>query len=289
MSISDLGLAFLVIAVWGINFVALRLGLAGMPPMLMVFLRFALSAFPAVLFIRRPNVPWRYLIVYGLCMGALQSTFLYTALKLGMPAGLSSVVAQTQAFFTLSLAAVLLKERVRANQLLGMCVSACGLAIIALRFDQPVGIVPLMLVLASALSWGISNLIVRLLGKVDMLPFVVWSSLAPPLPMLGLSLMTEGPAQITAALSNITLITLLATLYTAYLSTVLGYTLWTRLIGKYGAGRIAPFSLLVPFFGLSSTALVLGEAITPMTLLAGGLILTGLAINVFGGNLRMTR
>ena len=288
MSNNDLGLAFVVIAVWGVNFVALRLGLANMPPMLMVFVRFMLSAFPAVFFLRRPNVAWRYLIIYGLCMGALQATFLYSALKLGMPAGLSSVIAQTQAFFTLGMAALILKERVRVNQVVGMAISVCGLAVIALRFDQPVGIIPLLLVLASALSWGVSNLIVRLIGKVDMLPFVVWSSLAPPLPMLALSIMTEGTPQIITALSGATLITLLATLYTAYLSTVLGYTLWTRLIGKYGAGRIAPFSLLVPFFGLSSTAIILGEAITPMTLLAGGLILTGLAINVFGGQ-KVTR
>jgi O-acetylserine/cysteine efflux transporter len=285
MSIRDLGVALLIVVVWGANFVAIRLGLSEIPPMLVICLRFLFSSIPAIFFFKKPQLPWRYILSFGLFMGAIQGTFLYSAIKIGMPAGLSSIIAQTQAFFTLLISALILKERVRGNQIVGMLIAASGLAIIALRFDQPVTTLQLLLVLGSALSWGISNIITRLanrVGRIEVLPFVVWSSLVVPLPMLIVSVMFEGVGAIITAIEHISLTSLLAIGYSAYLSTILGYTLWAWLIGKYDVGRVAPFSLLVPFFGLSSTAVMLGESITPMTLVAGSLIIIGLTINVFG-------
>lgn len=282
MSIADILTALLVIAVWGLNFVALRLGLNGVPPMLLVAVRFTLSAVPAVFLIRRPAVPWRHLVAYGLTMGVIQFSLLYGALSIGMPAGLSSIAMQVQAFFTLGFAAVFLKERIKARQVVGMAIAGLGLLLIALSFDQQVGPLPLVMVVGAAAGWGLSNVIARQAGRVDMLAFVVWTSLIPPIPMLILSLLIEGPARIEVALTHLNGVSILAVLYTAYLSTVLCYALWNRLISRNGAGQVAPFSLLVPFFGLSSTALLLGETMTPATLVAGGLVLIGLAITVFG-------
>ncbi len=289
MPARDLALALLVVAIWGLNFVGIRLGLAGMPPMLLVAVRFALSAFPALLLVRRPQIPWRHLIFYGLFMGVGQAGLLYAGIKAGMPAGLASIVAQSQAFFTMGLAALLLGERIRAHNVLGACVAACGLALVALRFDAPVPLAGLLMVIGAAFSWGCGNVLTRHIGKVDPLSLSVWSSLVPPLPMLALSLLLEGPDAPRAALAAMSPTTLIATAYTAYLSTILCYALWTRLISAHGAGRIAPFTMLVPFFGVTSTALVFGEVITPLTLVAGGLIISGLAINVFGGRVQAVR
>ena len=289
MNTKDLVVALMIVVIWGVNFVALRLGLNGVPPMFLVFTRFVLSAIPAVFFIKRPNVPFRYLLAYSAFTGVGQYSLLYGALKLGMPAGLSSIVMQMQAFFTLGFGVMLIGERVRPQQVAGVLIACAGLSLIALNFKLASGVVPLLMVVGAAMSWGLGNVFTRMASKaaptgekMDMLAFTIWASLIPPIPMLALSLLIEGPGQIGAALAHVTWTTVAAALYTAYLSTVFGFVAWNKLIAKRGAGTVAPFSLLVPFFGLLSTALALGERITPTALLAGGLILLGLAVNVFG-------
>jgi O-acetylserine/cysteine efflux transporter len=292
MNARDVAIALAIVVIWGVNFVALRLGLDGVPPMFLVFTRFVLSAIPAVFFVRRPNVAFKYLLAYSLFTGVGQYSLLYGALKLGMPAGLSSIVMQVQAFATMGFAAMLIGERVRPTQVVGVLIACAGLSLIALNFEQSAGVLPLVMVLGAAMSWGLGNVFTRMASmatkdgkKLDMLSFTLWSSLLPPLPMLALSLLIEGPAQIEFALTHVTWTTVGAALYTAYLSTVFGFVAWNKLIAKRGAGTVAPFSLLVPFVGLLSTALALGETVMPLTMFAGGLILLGLAVNVFGGNL----
>jgi O-acetylserine/cysteine efflux transporter len=287
MDSKDAFLALLVVIVWGCNWVALRLGLNGIPPMFLVFLRFTFSVIPAVFFIRRPALPWRWVIAYGLTMGVMQYSLLYLSLSMGMPAGLASVVAQSQAFFTLGFAAVLLRERVRPIQFIGLLVSLVGLVLIALRFEQEhvASMMSFALLLTSALGWGVSNVVSRMASqryKFDPIAFTIWSSLVVPLPMLALSLLMEGVPRIEFAMTHLTWVNVIAGLYTSYLSTVFAFSLWNRLIAQRGATQVAPFALLVPFFGLSSTALVLGEKIEAMTLLGGALVLIGLAFNVFG-------
>ncbi|NJO24404.1 MAG: EamA family transporter, partial [Sphingomonadales bacterium] len=239
--------------------------------MFLVFTRFVLSAVPAVFFVRRPNVAFKYLLAYSLFTGVGQYSLLYGALKLGMPAGLSSIVMQVQAFATMGFAAMLIGEQVRPAQGVGVLIACVGLALIALNFRQGngdgVGLLPLVMVLGAAMSWGLGNVVTRMASmaapkgeKMDMVSFTLWSSLLPPIPMLALSLLIEGPAQIAFALTHVTWTTVGAALYTAYLSTVFGFVAWNKLIAKRGAGPVAPFSLLVPFFGLLSTALALASS-----------------------------
>jgi len=285
MSAQDVGLILAVIVVWGVNFVALRVGLNGVPPMLLVCFRFVLSALPALFFVKRPTVRVSHVIVYGLVMGVAQFSLLYGSLKMGMPTGLSSIVMQTQSFFTLVFAVPLLGERVKPNQIAGMLIAASGLGLIVLSFNATVGPVPLAMCIGAASAWGLANVIARRAGSVEPLAFLVWASVVPPVPMLALSLALEGPGQIALALAHLGLISVAAMLFTAYLSTLLGYTLWNKMITKYGASQIAPFSLLVPIVGLLSTALALGEQITPVKLVAGGLVMAGLGVFVFGARI----
>ena len=283
MTAQDLSIILLVVVIWGVNFVALRIGLNGMPPMLLVCLCFVLSALPAVFFVKRPQVQWRYVIGYGLVLGVVKFSLLYGGLKIGMPTGLSSIVLQTQSFFTFGFATVLLNERVRPNQIAGMLIAVSGLGLIALAFDATVGMLPLAMCVGAACAWGLANVIVKKAGPVEPLSFLVWASLIPPVPMLALSLGIEGPQQIATSLAHLSGVSIAAMLFTAYLSTLFGFAVWNKMIAKYGASQVAPFSLLVPIFGLLSTALALGEQITPVKLAAGALVMVGLAMFVFGG------
>ncbi|UTW07221.1 EamA family transporter [Pseudomonas benzenivorans] len=283
MSPKDLLLALVVIVVWGLNFVVIKVGLDDMPPMLLGALRFMLAAFPAILFVRRPQMPLRWLLAYGLTISLGQFAFLFSAMSVGMPAGLASVVLQSQAFFTLIFAVLFLGERVRASNVLGLLVAAGGLLLIALQNDFSMTLAGFVLTIGAASMWGLGNIITRKVGKVNLVGLVVWGSLVPPLPFLALSWLLEGPQVMEAAVRDISLNSILVLVYLAFGATILGYGLWSRLLSRYLASQVAPFSLLVPVVGLSSSALLLGERLGTQQMLGALLVMLGLLINVWGG------
>lgn len=222
MSPKDLLLALLVIVVWGLNFVVIKVGLHGMPPMLMGALRFMLAAFPAILFVRRPQVPLRWMLAYGMTISLGQFAFLFYAMYVGMPAGLASLVLQSQAFFTLFFAALFLGERLRGSNLFGLLVAASGLALIGLQGGQAMTLAGFALTIAAASMWALGNVVTRRLGKVNLVGLVVWGSLIPPLPFLALSFWLEGPELILHSLQSISLDSILVLAYLAFGATILG-------------------------------------------------------------------
>ncbi len=281
----DIWLALGVVCIWGLNFVAIRWGVDEISPFLLTALRYLGCALPAVFFVRRPKVGWPILVLYGLLVGVLQFSFLFTAMRMGMPAGLASLVMQMQVFFTMALAIALLGDRPTAVQLGGAAVALAGLGTIAAEHLGGAVLLPLLLTLVAALSWAGSNIVTKRAGKVDMLGFVVWSSLVPPLPMLALTLLTEGTAPF-ADLLSLTPRAIGAVLFIAYGSTLVGYGAWAALLGRHPASLIAPFSLLVPVVGFAAAFLFLGEAMTGLEVAGSLLIFAGLLLNVFGPRLR---
>jgi len=289
MPLKDLLLALVVIVVWGVNFVVIKVGLDGLPPMLLGALRFALVAFPAVFLVKRPQLPWRWLIAYGATISLGQFAFLFEAMNTGMPPGLASLVLQSQAFFTLFFAAIFLGERLRAASVLGLLVAAAGLALIGSENGASVPVFALLLTLCAASMWAMGNIITRRFGNIDLVALVIWGGLIPPLPFLALSWWLEGPALIESALRGIGWSSLLSLAYLAFVATMLGYSLWSHLLSRYPAGKVAPFSLLVPVVGLSSSALLLGERLTPIQGWGALLVMAGLLVNVFGPRLLAAR
>ncbi|UVM54013.1 EamA family transporter [Pseudomonas sp. B21-012] len=286
MPLKDLLLALVVIVAWGVNFVVIKVGLDGLPPMLLGALRFALVAFPAVLLVKRPQLPWRWLIAYGATISLGQFAFLFEAMGNGMPPGLASLVLQSQAFFTLFFAAIFLGERLRAASVLGLLVAAGGLALIGSENGASVPFFALLLTLCAAAMWAMGNIITRRFGNIDLVALVIWGGLVPPLPFLALSWWLEGPERIESSLRGIGWSSVLALAYLAFIATMLGYSLWSYLLSRYPAGKVAPFSLLVPVVGLSSSALLLDERLTPLQGWGALLVMAGLLINVFGPRLR---
>lgn len=286
MLLMDIIQALLIVFVWGVNFVVIKWGVSDIPPLLLGALRYLLAALPAVFFIRRPPLPWKWLAAYALTVGVGQFSCLFSAIKLGMPAGLASVVLQSQAFFTLILAGVFLKEKWQAAQAIGLGCALVGLALIGLSKGGGVTAVGFGLTIAAASSWAASNIIVRYIGrldtKVDPLGLVVWSSLVPPIPFILLSWQMEGEERISAALSHFSWHSGMAVIYLALVSTLLGYGLWSRLLSRYPANKVAPFSLLVPVVGLLASWLLLGERLSSAQWAGSALLLAGLMINVFG-------
>ncbi|MDR5766046.1 MULTISPECIES: EamA family transporter [unclassified Caballeronia] len=284
MSPKDLLIASVVILAWGVNFVVIKLGLHGVPPMLLGALRFALAAVPAI-FVKRPQIPLRWLFAYGLTISLGQFALLFYGMYVGMPAGLASLVLQAQAFFTLIFASMFLGERIRAANVAGLLIAAAGLALIGMRGGHAMTVTGFLFTLAAAAMWALGNIVTKRMGKVDLLSLVVWGSLIPPLPFLALSLIFEGPARIESSLATIPLISIFAILYLSFIATIVGYSLWGKLLARYPAGSVAPFSLLVPVIGLASAALFLGESLNSAQVAGAALVMAGLVVNVFGARL----
>lgn len=288
MKLADLALALVVVVVWGVNFVVIKAGVSEVPPLLLGALRFVAAALPAVFLVRRPRLPLRVFLAYGLTIAVGQFGFLFTAIHIGMPSGLASLVLQAQAFFTMAFAALWLREPWRPTQLAGLVLAAGGLALIGSAHGQAMPLAGFALTVAAAASWAVGNIVTRGLtahGPVDMFAFIVWASLVPPVPFLALSLLLEGPGAIGTALSGFSLRSTGAVLYLAWAATLLGYGLWSHLLSRYPANQVAPFPLLVPLVGLSAGWAVYGEALQAVHFAGGALLMAGLAVNLFGGRL----
>ncbi|HUH88222.1 MAG TPA: EamA family transporter [Pusillimonas sp.] len=282
MPIRDWVAALTIILAWGVNFVVIKWGLDELPPFLLGGLRFLLVA-PAVFFVPRPAVSWRVLIMFGMTLSFGQFALLFTAMTVGMSAGLASLVLQSQAFFTVLIAALFLGEKVRAHHVLGMLVAAVGLGLIEQgAYAGNVTLLGFALTLGAALNWACGNIIVKTVGKVDMLSLVVWGALVPPIPFFIMSWVFEGPELIWHSLANISLAGIGALLYLALAATTLGYVLWGRLLSRHPVSKVAPLSLLVPIVGLLSAAVLLGERMHLLQWFGGLIVMTGLAINLMG-------
>ncbi|ULH14760.1 EamA family transporter [Deinococcus sp. KNUC1210] len=276
-------LALFVTFIWGVNFVVIKLSVDGAPPLLVAALRFTLAALPAVFFVRRPAVPLKLLVGYGLTVGVVQFGLLYVAVQLGLSAGLASLLMQMQAFLTALLSAWLLKERLLPNQIAGMGLAFVGMALIGASGSHQGGVLSFGLVLLAALGWAFSNLQVRQAGGADVIGLVVWSSLVSPLPLLLGSGLLSGWGPTLHALTHGSLGFWGGVAFMGYFNTVLGFGLWSRLIQQYGAARVAPLSLMVPVFGLLSSALYFHETFPALKVAAALLVFAGLLLHVFGG------
>ncbi|KAA3503828.1 O-acetylserine/cysteine exporter [Rhizobium rhizogenes] len=289
MALPHILLALITVFLWGFNFVAIKIGVTDMPPLFLTGLRYLCAAVPLVFFLPKPNVPWRHMIVYGMAMGFFQFGLLYPAIKLGLPAGLASLVMQSQAFFTLALAVVFLGERPLPSQVMGAVIAFGGLAVIGAERMTMAAFVPLLMGVGSAIAWAVGNIVNRRIGQVNAVSFVAWTSLVPVLPLVALSLVVEGPGAIAEGLANATATTALVVIYMAYGATIVGAGIWSYLLLRYPAGTVAPFSLLVPVVGFISAYLAFAEHITLFEVLGAGLVILGLVLNVFGRRIALSR
>jgi O-acetylserine/cysteine efflux transporter len=279
----DIFLALIVVLIWGFNFVIIQIGLQGLPPLLFSALRFLFAALPLVFFVKRPAIAWKLLAGYALFQFTIQFMLLFSGIKLGFPPGLASLVIQLQAFFTIGLAVLLLGERPRLTQLFGALIAFAGMGLVAMHLEARATVIGFVMVVGGGVSWAVANILTKKIGKVNALALVAWGSLlaAPPL-FIG-SLLVEGPAAWASAAAHLSWVTTGAVLFQSYPNTIFGFGIWSILMRRYPTATIAPFTLLVPVSGMVSAALVLGEPLQWWKIVAGALVLFGLALNQFGG------
>ncbi|WP_440057013.1 EamA family transporter (plasmid) [Pseudoalteromonas sp. T1lg65] len=274
-------LVLLVVFVWGVNFPIIKIGLVELPPILFSAMRFLIVAIPAVLFIPRPKTSFWNVLGVGLFLGVLKFSFLFVAMQSEVSAGLSSLLLQAQVLFTIILSMVFFKESLDRYQGIGIIIAIVGFGLFFLNTGGGTSIWGLILLLSAAIFWSISNLIMKRLSGVNLLHFIVWVSLIPPLPLLMLSLLLESPDPLGLLLSASSQ-TWLALAYVGYVSTLLAFAVWGWLLRSNNAAQVTPFALLIPVVGLASASFMLGEQLTLLEAVGGLTILLGLFISVVG-------
>ncbi|MDF0532072.1 EamA family transporter [Tsukamurella sp. 8F] len=275
--------ALSVVVLWGLNFLAIRYGLDYFPPLFMAGLRFLVIAIPVIAFVSRPQVPLRWMLLYGLGFGTLQFMGLFLAMHLGMPTGLASLVLQTSAPFTVVLGALLLRERITTRQIAGITVAMAGMALILVdraEHSAAAGVIPVLLTIGGGLAWAFGNIGSRLAEPADPLRFTLWMTVVPPVPLLTLSAVVEGPTTgwraLAHSLGSVPGREALAGLaYVVLLGTIAGSGLWTWLMARYPSSTVAPVSLLVPVVGIAASFLILHERPTLLALAGGIVVLAG--------------
>lgn len=278
MPMRDMALAVLTSVVWGLAFGATTLGLESFSAPQLTAIRFLVAALP-VLFVPRPKIQVSILILVGLFLFTGQFLLLFFSYKAGMLPGLASITQQMQAFFTIILSAIFLRDIPTRQQGLGAAVAFAGLVLIGLTVGGNVSLFALGLAQAGALSWAIGNILLKNTKNTSLFPVIVWASLVPPIPSLLLSsALDTGPSFLTA-ITHASWTSLLGVTYLGAVATM-AYAIWGSLLRRYPSSLVAPFALVAPCTGVISSALVFGEVFSPQRYTGMILIFAGLAIVV---------
>ncbi|CAN1596957.1 EamA family transporter [Pseudomonas mediterranea] len=277
-----LALAVLITAIWGINFSVIKLGLATVDPFILAGIRFSLCALPAIFFIRKPDVPWRYLIGYGLVFGIGLWGVVNLGIKAGLSAGIASLILQFSAFFTLLLGGWVFKEALTRFQVLGMLIALGGLLCIIMISDGSVSLPGVFLVLVGAASWSVANIINKKASTRDVFGFLVWSSAFAPIPLFALDYVINGSAGYSSFIQQVDTTAVLSILFQVYPNTLFAYWIWNSLLKTYPVSTVAPLSLLVPIFGMLGSVFVFHESVPLNKVLAVVLIVLGLGVGLYG-------
>ena len=255
-------------------------GLADVPPLVFVAIRFLLVIIPAIFFIRPPAIGWRNILAIGAFLSLGQFALLYLALALGMPAGLASLLLQTQVVLSVIVSAIVLRERPTRRQLVGIIVGMAGLTVVVVGHSAAAPWLPLVVTMLAALAWAIGNVLSRRAKAASGLSLVVWSGLVVPIPSLALALIVDTPAVVIDSIVNISLVAILSTVYTAVAASLIGYGIWNSLLARYPTSSVVPFTLLIPIIGILAAWVVQGEEPTASELVGGAIMLAGLATAV---------
>lgn len=286
MKTHHLLLAVLITAIWGVNFSVIKLGLHSVDPFILAGIRFTLCALPALFFIKKPDVPWRYIISYGLVFGIGLWGLVNLGIKTGLSAGIASLLLQFSAFFTLILGSRVFKERLSRYQIIGFIIACAGLISVVFITDGSVTLSGMLLVLAGAVAWSIANIINKKAATGQVFAFLVWSSAFSPIPLFLLGWLVNGGSGFSLLFSHMDARAVLSILFQVYPNTLFAYWVWNSLLKQYPVSTVAPLSLLVPVFGILGSMVIFGESITLTKVVALLLIISGLAVGLYGQRLK---
>ena len=286
VTIKDFALVVFITAIWGMNFSVIKLGLHSLDPFMLAGARFLLCAVPLVFFIKKPDVAVFYAALYGVLFGVGLWGMVTLGIHFGVSAGIASLALQMSPFFSIIMGVLFLQEKVDKVKMLGFILAIAGLCFIISLTDGSVTYTGLALVVIGALSWSISNVVVKKSGVTKIFSLIIWSSLFSPIPLFVLAYLTQGQGVFINFLSHLDNKAIFSILFQVYPTTLFGYWIWNSLINKYHISKVAPLSLLVPIFGLLSSFIIFNENIDLEKIIACTLIVSGLFVSTFSHKIK---
>ncbi|UXH99958.1 EamA family transporter [Photobacterium sp. TY1-4] len=284
MDIRSIALALLVVVIWGLNFSVIKFGLDELPPLMFSGLRFLIVAVPAVLIVPFPKTSVWNVLGVGLFLGVIKFGLLFIAMQEDASAGIASLLLQSQVIFTILLSVLWLKESISRSQIFGIAIAVTGFSLFFITSNGNATLLGVTMIILAGLFWAVSNLIMKQMSSVNLLHFMVWVSVVPPLPLFALSYLFETQTPI-ALLLETTEKTWLSVAYVGYISTLLAFAIWGWLLKNHQAAAVTPFALLIPLVGMLGSSLLLDEQFSVTESVGASLILVGLLISVLGARL----
>lgn len=281
MQLKSIVLVLLVVFIWGINFSIIKFGLEELPPILFSSLRFLIVAIPAIFFVPFPKTSIWNVLGVGLFLGILKFSFLFIAMKEDASAGISSLLLQSQVIFTILLSILIFKEKIILSQFIGIITALIGFVFFFFTVNINITFLGLVLIISAGIFWSISNIIMKKLKDVNLLHFMVWMSLIPPLPLMILSYFYESRQPLEIIL-NSSLKTWLSLAFTGYISTLIAFAIWGWLLQNYKSSVVTPFALGIPIIGIICSNILLSEQLNQLEYIGTFFILSGLFISVLG-------
>lgn len=278
MKKNDLILGVLVMIVWGLNFSVIKLGVNEIDPLLLTALRFTLATFPAILFVKKPEVSLTYLVVYGWLFAIGIWGMATWSIQAGLSAGMASVLLQMNVVFGLFLGYFLLKEKVATKKIIGCGIALAGLLLSLTVTDGSVTQSGLMLILCAALSWSLASITVKKAGTKQVFAFSLWAMAFAPIPLFLIVYCQSGSEAFVQLSTQFNERVIFSVLFQAYPVTLLGYWIWNRLLITYPLTTVAPLTLLVPIFGLLGGVLFYQEEVGMIKLIASLCVISGILI-----------
>ncbi|MEO9877559.1 MAG: EamA family transporter [Anderseniella sp.] len=268
-------MAVTVPLVWGMGFVFAKGAIAHFPPILLMALRFTLTALVLVWFTRIPHDNLVKLFFIAIVAAAIQYSLTFTGLK-GLEAGIASLIVQLEVPFLVLLGALLLGEKPEFRKWIGIVVALCGVALMTQQGEFNGNLTSVMLVICGAFTWALGQVMIRNLKDIQGMQVTAWIAVfaAPQLFVMS-AVFEHGQVD---AIRHADAIVWGAVVYLGLVMTAFGYFLWNTLIRRHDVGRVAPFLLLLPFFSVIGGMLFLGEQPSVAKLIGGGVILLGVAI-----------
>lgn len=284
MRIQHILIAIIITCIWGLNFSVIKLGLQNIDPFILAGFRFLLCAFPAIFFVKKPDVSLKIIALYGILFGVGLWGIVNLGVFLGVSAGVASLILQFSSFISIIMGYFLLKENVIIQQIIGILLGLLGLALIIIETNGSVSIIGVILILVAAIIWSITNLIIKKSGTKEVFSFLVWSCLFSPIPLFLIGYLTSSLTPFDTLYKNFDYLSIFSILFQAYPTTLIGYWVWNNLLKTYPISTVAPLTLLVPVFGFAGSFIIFEETINILKMFACFLILLGLVIGLYGKN-----
>jgi O-acetylserine/cysteine efflux transporter len=276
--VKPIHIAFILLidCIWAFNTVAIKFSVNAVPPLLAVAIRYVLVLAACLPFMRWVPGRMRLIGITGVIAGALAMGLGAVSFKAAYNVSALAIAGQLGVPFSLLLAIIFYRERIRWVRMLGIVLSFLGVAVMVFDpriFDERIAI---LLTVAGTFCWAVGTLLFRSLRDLNPLNVHGWLALIS-IPLLGAASYVEEPGAI-MQISAITPDIWGWLAYSALGASVIGHAGMSYLFRHYPVSMVSPMTLPTPLLSVIVATVVLGTPVTIEMVIGGILTMIGIAI-----------